>query len=160
MRASLILTQQTIIIFLLFFLLGGAAYSQTSLSLSSGSAVQGGSAALNLFLTASTVPAALEWTLSYSHDVASISIAAGPALTTESKTIQCSSIVAGSTECVASGINPNNITNGVVAIVTVTLASATSGSSVPVSIGNTMAAMAAGTAATVTGTGGIGTGQG
>ena len=100
-------------LFLLFFLISGAAYSQTSLSLASGTAVQGGSVSLNLSLCASTA-SALQWTLSYSAaNVASVSVAAGPALTAAGKTIQCSTGV-GSLVCLASGMNSTVIGNGTV----------------------------------------------
>jgi len=68
----------------LLFLTGGSAYSQTSLSLASGTAPQGGSISLNLSVSGSTA-SALQWTLSYSAaDVASVSVAAGAALTAAS----------------------------------------------------------------------------
>ena len=139
--------------FLLFFLTGSFAFSQT-LSVGSGSAVLGGSLSLNVSLSSATNPAGLEWTLSYNpSDVASIAVATGPALTAASKSVVCSSS-SGSTLCLATGMNANAISNGVVAVVTITLASSTSGASVPVSIGNTYASMADGTATTESGTGG------
>src|SRR5947207_7024635 len=113
-------------LFLLFFLISGAAYSQTSLSLASGTAVQGGSVSLNLSLSAST-SSAVQWTLSYSAaDVASVSVAGGPVLTSAGKTAQCRT-TSNAIICLASGLNSTTIPNGVVATVTVTLAAATSG---------------------------------
>ena len=146
-------------LFLLFFLIAGSAYSQTSLSLASGTAVQGSSLSLNLSLSASTA-SALQWTLSYAAaNVTSVSVAAGPALTAAGKTIQCSTGT-GATVCLASGLNSTLIANGVVAVVTATLAP-TSSASVPISVGGTMGSLGDGTASvTVTGTGGTITVQG
>jgi chitodextrinase len=149
----------TSLFLLFFFLIGGSAYSQTSLSLASGTAAPGGSLALNLSLSASTA-SALEWTLSYAAaDVTSVTVAAGPALAAAGKTIQCST-GAGSTVCLASGINSTMIANGVVAVVTATLAAAPSGASVPISVGSTMGSLADGSAVAVSGTGGTITVQG
>ena len=105
-------------LFLLFFLIGGSAYSQTSLSLASGTAAQGGSVSLNLSLSASTA-SAVQWTLSYAAaNVTSVSVAAGPALPA-GKTILCGAVT-GATVCLASGTNSTTVANGVVAVVTVT----------------------------------------
>jgi len=76
-------TKQRIAFFLFCFLLGSLAFSQTSsLSLSSGSAVEGGSVSLNLSLSASGgAPAGLQWTLSFvPTDATSVVVAAGAAL--------------------------------------------------------------------------------
>ena len=103
-------------LFLLFLSISGSAFSQTSLSLASGSAVQGGSVSLNLSLSASTA-SALQWTLSYAPaNVTSVSVAAGPVLTAAAKTIQCSTSPAA-TVCLASGTNSTMIANGVAAVV-------------------------------------------
>src|SRR4029077_1239063 len=80
----------TSLFLLFFFLTGGSAYSQTSLSLASGTAAPASSLALNLSLSASTA-SALVWTLSDPPaDVTSLTVTAGPALTAAGKTIQCS----------------------------------------------------------------------
>src|SRR5437016_8258382 len=143
----------------LLFLTGGFAFSQTSLSLASGTAPQGGSVSLNLSLTSSTA-AALQWTFSYAAaDIASFSVAAGPALTAANKSMQCSTGT-GSTVCLASGMNATTIGNGVVAVVTATLASATSSGSVPISVSGTMGSLADGSAVAVSGSGGTITVQG
>src|SRR6266480_2246744 len=90
-------------LFCLFFLTVGCAYSQqTSLSLASGTAVQGGSVSLNLSLSAST-SSAVQWTLSYSAaDVASVSVAGGPVLNSAGKTAQCRT-TSNAVICLASG---------------------------------------------------------
>ena len=128
------------------------------MSLASGTAVQGGSVSLNLSLSASSA-SALQWTLSYAAaNVTSVSVAAGPALTAAGKTIQCRTTT-GATVCLASGSNSTTIANGVVAVVTATLAP-TSSPSVPISVGGTLGSLGAGTALAVTGTGGTITVQG
>ena len=145
------------IAFLLFcFLPGSLAFSQTvSLSLSSGSAVEGGSVALNLSLSSSGgAPAGLQWKLSFaSSDVSSVSLAAGTVLTSASKTLSCNP-VAGSVTCVTFGMNEATIANGVAATVTVTLAPATSGPTVPISVTAISASSADGSPETVSATSG------
>jgi len=134
-------------------------FGQT-LALSSGSAGPGGTVPLNLNLTSTSLLVGLQLTLSYSPgDVAAVSIASGSALTTAGKTLSCNA-GSGSLMCLASGLNSNTIGSGVAAVVTVTLASATRSSSVPVSMGSTLGALADGTTAAVSGTGGIITVQG
>jgi len=154
MRPLNIPTRQ-IVRFLFLVLLGGSAYSQTTLSLSSGSGVQGGSVSLNLSLSAiaGSQPTALDWGLSYvPGNVTAIGFAAGPALTAAGKTLSCNAI-SGSALCVASGMNSNAIGSGVVAVATVTL-SATSSSSVPISLSNLAASLANGMGLVVFGTNG------
>ena len=129
-------TKQRIAFFLFCFLLGSLAFSQTSsLSLSSGSAVEGGSVSLNLSLSASGgAPAGLQWTLSFvPTDATSVVVAAGAALSGASKTLTCNS-VSGSVTCMAIGATDSTIGNGVVATVTVTLSPATSGATVPIAV--------------------------
>src|SRR5579863_2952457 len=152
---SLIKTLPTKQILLLLLLLrpGSLAFSQTdTLSLASGSAAQGGSVQLNLSLNAATAPAALQWVISYSSDVTSVNFAVGPALSAASKTITCNPS-AGSTICLADGMNANTISNGVVATVTVKLASTTSTGSVPLTLSGTAAVLGTGVADTMSGTG-------
>ena len=128
----------------------------TSLTLSSGSAQLGGTGSLNLNFSVpagSGLPAGLQWTLSYSPgNVASLSVAAGPALTASGKTLACNAIT-GSTTCLTSGMNSQTIGSGTAAVVTVTL-TPTSSLSVPLSVTNTLGALVDGTVTPVTGTGG------
>ena len=147
------LAKPRVILSLLLLGLSSLAQAQTSLNLASASAPPGGSVSLNLALAATTAPAGLQWTFSYSAgDVASLGVAAGPALTAAGKTLTCNAVT-GSATCLAVGMNSNTIGNATVAVVTVTLAS-TSSSSVPISIGNMAGVLPDGTAATVSGTGG------
>src|SRR5579872_974433 len=142
--------------FLFLLLLGCSAYSQTAtLSLGSGAGVQGGSVSLNLSLsaTAGSQPTALEWGLSYAPaNVTAIGFTAGPALTAAGKTLSCNA-VSGSAVCMASGMNATAIGTGVVAVATVTL-SATSNSSVPLSLGNLAGSLTNGMGLVVYGTNG------
>ena len=126
--------KQRIAFFLFCFLSGSLAYGQTtSLSLSSGSAVEGGSVSLNLSLSASGgAPAGLQWTISFvPTDATSVAVAAGTELKGAGQTLTCNS-ASGSVTCLATGTTGLTISNGVVATVTVTLSPATSGSTVPI----------------------------
>ena len=149
-------------ILLLLVPLTPAFGQSTSLALSSGTTGLNGTVSLNLSLTspATNIPSGIQWTLSYTAgDVASVSIAAGPALTAANKTLNCNTIK-GSSTCLAVGLNANPIHTGVVAVVTVTLPSATSSASVPLSIKNPVGVLADGTSTTVSGTGSVITVQG
>ena len=129
--------------------------STSSLALSSGTIGLNRSVSLSLTLTSSGErPAGLQWMLSYAPaDVPSVSIAAGTALTAAGKTLNCSA-APGSLTCLAVGMNSIAIPDGVVAAVTVTLASAPGTSSVPIAAGNMTGVLADGTALSVTGAGG------
>src|SRR5436853_7807103 len=108
--------KQIMLIFFFFLTLGRVSSQQSSLSLASGTAVQGGSVSLNLSLSAST-SSAVQWTLSYSAaDVASVSVAGGPVLTSAGKTAQCRT-TSNAVICLASGLNSTTIPDGVVATV-------------------------------------------
>ena len=129
--------------------------SISSLALSSSTIGLDRSVSLSLTLTSSgDRPTGLQWMLSYAPaDVLSVHIAAGPALTAAGKTLNCST-ASGSLTCLAVGMNSTAIPGGVVAVVTVTLASAPSTSSVPIAVGNMIGVLADGTALSVTGVGG------
>src|ERR1700737_3746445 len=106
--------------FLCFVLLSRSAAGQTSsLSLSSGAAIQGGTVSLNLSLnvTPGTEPAASQWTVLYpAGDVSAANISAGPALTAAGKTLSCASN-SGSLVCLALGLHPHTDAPGRVALV-------------------------------------------
>ena len=142
-----------VILFLSVLFLGSSALAQ-SLSLASGSAISGSSLSLNLSLdAAASAPAGLQWTLSYAPGaVTSLGTAAGPALTAADKTLACNS-GSGLVTCLAYGMNENVIGSGVVAVVTVTLASTSSGS-VPVAMSNVLGASLEGNALAIAGSGG------
>src|ERR1035437_1840038 len=65
--------------------------AQTSLALSSAIATPGGTAALNLSLSSPSSPlVAIQWTFSYpAASVGSLTVAAGPALSSAGKTLSC-----------------------------------------------------------------------
>lgn len=126
---------------------------QTVLSLDSGSTLSAGSVILNLNVTSTVAPAGLQWTLSYpSADIVSVTMAEGPVAVASGKTISCNPAPASMT-CVASGMNATTISNGTVAVVTMTLATAAVDSSIPVSIGGLVGALPDGTETPVSGTG-------
>src|ERR1017187_5496109 len=127
--------------------------AQTSLALSSAIATPGGTAALNLSLSSppSSPLVAVQWTFNYpAASVASLTAAAGPALSSAGKTLSCAG-GAGSYTCAAWGLNSSAISDGVVATLSVTLSGS---SAVPVTIGNSLGASPTGDAIAVTGAGG------
>ena len=139
----------------LFLCLSTAAVAQnSSLTLASGSALQGSSVQLNLVLAvAGGAPADLQWTLSYTPgSIASISIAAGPALTAAGKTVSCAA-ASGSVSCLATGMNAGLIGSGTVATATVVLGTAAGGSVVPISLA-AVGASPAGNGTIIAGSGG------
>ena len=129
--------------------------AQSSLSLSSATTSPGSTVTLNLNLTSPTgsSPSSLQWTLSYpTAAVTSISVLAGPALTSASKSITCSAS-SGSYVCLAAGMNNGGISNGIVATVTVTM-SATAGTTT-IGVTNAKGASSAALGVSVTATGGV-----
>ena len=129
-----------------------------SLALSSGTAASNGAVALNLVLTspAGSAPAAIQWTLTYPPaNVVSIAQSAGAALTAASKTLTCAA-GSGTYTCVASGMNAGTISNGAVAVVSLTMAVGVATTAIGVS--NTVASSAAGEGIPFSATGGTVTG--
>jgi hypothetical protein len=145
-----------------FFVLAQALFGQglpsgqVSLALSSGSANLSGTVSLNLNVTSTpgNEPAGVEWTLAYpAGDVVPVGVAAGSALTVAGKSIYCNGRV-GTITCLGVGLNANPITNGVAAVVTLSLAPATASSILSISIGGTIAVLGNGASIPVDGTGG------
>src|ERR1019366_8554639 len=129
----------------------GALFGQGTLVLSSGTAV-GGTVALDLTLTSPTgsEPAGIQWDLTYSAtDVVSINAVAAGTAVSAGKWISCSP---GTHRCLLAGLNSSLIQNGVVAVVTVTLA--TGVASTTIGVANTLGATLDGHALSVSGTGG------
>jgi hypothetical protein len=94
--------------------------------------------------------AGLQWTLeSPTSDVASFSIAAGPAAASAQKSVYCS----GQT-CLLTGINANPLSNGVVAVVTLTLSPTATGNLV-VQLSNPVEALLDGSGGSITTANGI-----
>ena len=95
------------------------------LVLSSESTVPGGTVALTLSLEASAPIAGLQWTFVYSPaQIAALSVTAGPAVLAADKSISCAASP-GVHTCLATGLNANSISSGVIATVHVTVASFT-----------------------------------
>lgn len=134
----------------------GLACAQTPLlSLSSGNGAKGGSVTMNLSISSSSAPAALQFTLSYPvSEISSLAVAAGPALTGAGESLSCRS-AAGSITCVSIGTGSSTISNGVVATVTAIISLAATSSSDSIPISNLTAAFPDGTLAAITGSGGI-----
>ena len=139
---------------LLLAVVPGVAFGQGTLALSSGSATQGGSVALNLTLTsaAGSSLVGVQWTLTYAAgNIASIAVVAGSSATAAGKTITCFSS-SGSYACLLSGMNDTVIQNGVVAVLSVTMTS--SAVTTQINLTNPSGAAAAGSPVSITGTGG------
>ena len=134
-------------------LLGSGVWAQPNLTLSSSTALPGGSVSLNLTLSssASNPPGALQWTFTYpAAAVSNLSVTAGAALVSAGKSVTCSGDASGYI-CIAYGMNATTIGDGVVATVAVTLSGS---SAAPIGLTNPMAASAAGSGIAITGTGG------
>lgn len=98
---------------------------QTTISLGSGTTSPGGSAGIDLLLTASggAQPAGIQWTMNYSPaDIASVNVAAGAGAAAAGKSVACATS-SGSTTCVLYGMNPGVLSNGVAATATFNVAS-------------------------------------
>ena len=136
------------------WLFGNSLLAQSQLALSSGSAPSGSATLLNLTLSspAGSEPAGLEWTLNYpAGSVTGLAVTAGPALTAAAKTLNCANSSAGYI-CLATGINTNVIANGIVATVSITLAS--TANSAVVGVSGAMGAALDGGQLTINGTSG------
>src|SRR5450759_4762412 len=100
-------------------------FAQGALTLSSVTAPAGGTATLNVTLVspADSRPAGLQWTLAYSPtNIVSISAIAGASANAAAKSINCAAS-SGSYVCLLIGLNTNVIQDGVVAVVSVRIAS-------------------------------------
>src|SRR6202012_1687825 len=97
----------------------GSAFGQSSLALASSAGSKGAAVPLNLSLNVVGMgPAAFQWKLTYSStDISSVTVAAGPALTSAGKALACSTAT-GTIMCMAVGLNSTAIASGVVAVVT------------------------------------------
>ena len=130
-----------------------ALSQSTALTLAAGSTVPGGTVSLDLSLSATTAPSALQWALSYNPaDVAAITVSPGSTVSAAGKAITCNPGT-GTVQCIASGLNTNAIANGAVATVNVTLAQNITSTAVPVGFTSVMAASASGTGMSATAAG-------
>src|SRR5690242_506430 len=116
---------RSILISLPILLSADTVMGQSRLALASGNA-PASAATLPLLLTSAPTnqPAAIHWTFSYPGSaVSSLAVSPGPALQQAGKGLDCTGF-GGSYTCIASGLNTNPIPDGVVAMVSVTLAGA------------------------------------
>jgi len=130
-----------------------ACWGQSTLSLSSGSADTNGNATLNLTLSAPTggEPAGLQFALTYSpSEIVSIVSAAGASAKAADKSIKCA-LGSGSYFCLLAGVNSKVMQNGVVAVVSVKLATGVAATTINVT--KTLGANTKGTGLPVNGTG-------
>ena len=109
---------------------------------------------LNLSLSTSGVqPAALQFAFSYSDAaIANLSVSGGPALAAPQKSLYCGGNAANYI-CLAAGINDAIISDGVIATVSVTLASGVSAASI--ALGNTLGADSGGNALSLSASGSL-----
>jgi hypothetical protein len=114
-----------------------------SLQLQAGTVAAGGTAALNLTFAPSSpvnLPAGLQWSFLYSTTaITSISAIAGPALAAANKTLTCAG-TAGTYTCLAAGVNSNTIGAGVVATLSVTMASSATSTTIGVVMADALGA--------------------
>jgi uncharacterized protein (TIGR03437 family) len=127
--------------------------TQPLLSLSSASAPAGSPVSLAFSLASGgSQDAGLQWTFSYpAASVTGFSVTAGPALTAAGKTLYCSGAATAYT-CLAVGTNQTGIADGIVANVSVTLASG-AGSAL-INASNTMGVDGNGSSMSLTGAAG------
>ncbi len=114
-----------------------------------------GTVTLNVLLESSSgeQPAAIQWTLSYSPvDFTAVAVTAGPTAVAAAKSVTCAGSAAAYT-CVVAGENQNVISNGVVAVVSLTVSPTTSDTSSLVQLQNVMGASPAATPIPMSGTG-------
>jgi hypothetical protein len=118
------------------------AMAQTaSLGLSAASGAPGATVTLNVSLTTNgTLPAAVQWDILYSTSDLSPGTgtfyATGAAATLAGKLATCSTLAAGDIRCVVAGLNSTAIANGVLATVTLQIASTTTKTSTQVTLSN------------------------
>jgi hypothetical protein len=136
-----------------FLFLAHLCYAQSdSLALSSGTAGANGIASLNLVLTspAGSEPASIQFTLTFpAANVTSISVSPGPTAIGAGKTAQCA-LASGAYTCLLFGLNATTISNGIVAVVNLTIAANVT---IGIGIGNPVAASPTGEAILLSATG-------
>jgi len=128
-----------------------SAAGSVVLSLASGSGSAGGSVVLNLNQTSSggALPAALQWSFSYSSDITGVTVTAGSSASNAQKTVTC---VANT--CLIEAVNANIIADGTVAVATFQLAAKPSSSTIPILVSGVAVSSAAGVLIPSSGTGG------
>jgi hypothetical protein len=127
---------------------GGAPLDST-ISISSGSGVQGGTVNLtnSLAISGGAVPVGLEWTMAYPvADVASVSISPSASLAATGKSLSCSNS-SGSSLCRIYGINTTPIPAGAIANVAFDIAPSAPDTSATIQLLSPIAMLANGTSA-------------
>ena len=126
-----------------------------SLAFSSATVSPSGIATLPLTLSlpaSSTAPSGLQWTLQYpTTAITNVQVTAGPSATSAGKGLSCFS-QPGAYTCILSGSNQNNLAQGVLATVNLTMASTSS--TTAIGLANLAGVSAAGASLPVTGTSG------
>lgn len=117
-----------------------------TLSVGSGWAKPGWTIDLPVTLSGGAQPAALQWTFSFSKDIISVTVVAGPSIKASGKTLNCS----GNT-CLVFGVNTPTLADGVLATATFQLAAKPSVSVIEVTINGVVAAEANGSPITASG---------
>jgi len=117
-----------------------------TLSVGSGWAKPGWTLDLPITLSGGAQPAALQWTFSFSKDITSVSVVAGPSIKASGKTLNCSGNM-----CLVFGVNSATLADGVVATATFQLAAKPSVSVIEVTINGVVAAEANGSSITAAG---------
>jgi uncharacterized protein (TIGR03437 family) len=130
----------------------GVMAQSVALSVGSGSAAAGGTASLAISIASANGAqvSALQWSFSYSNDIASLSVTPASSATGAQKSITCT----GNT-CILYGMNNQAIADGPLAIVTATLASMPSGPAIPVQISSVTAASPSGVSVPATASSGV-----
>jgi uncharacterized protein (TIGR03437 family) len=123
-----------------------------TLSIASGSGTAGASVSLPINLTSSggAQAAGLQWSFSYSSDITSVTVVAGPSASNAGKTITCSA-----NSCLVLGFNNTAMSDGTVASATFQISPNPSATSIPIQISGVVASTAAGNS--ISGSGSSGT---
>jgi hypothetical protein len=134
------------------FLCWSHGFGQSVLSLSSASGAPGGSVTLNVSLNTGYPgnSAGLQWTLNApTPDVASFTTVASPGAVSAQKSLYCANQI-----CLLVGLNSTPLSNGVVAIITLTLSPTASGNLV-IQLSNPVEALLDGTGGSITAANGL-----
>ena len=132
----------------LVFCSHAAVAQQAALTLSSSNANPGSSVSLNLSLTntGGAAPAGLQWKLGYpAGTITNVAVSVGASGSAAGKSVSCFNST-GSTQCVLFGVDNTSVASGVVATVSLQVASGTTASSISVPVSGAIATDATGSA--------------
>jgi uncharacterized protein (TIGR03437 family) len=124
------------------FILPTAIFGQSvTLSIGSASGTPGSSVTVPITLTSSSGAQAtgVEWSFSYSSDIASVTVAIGSSSTNAQKTLTCAGNI-----CLIDGLNSTPIADGPVALATFQIAASPMTNPIPVQVTEIVASNAAG----------------